>query len=433
MVDIGRRKFNIGLGCTLLAAPFLGLLQRRAQAAGEAGARRLILFFSPNGTIHHQWRPTGSGASFEFPAGSILEPLAAHRDDLVICDGLDFYGADNHEGGMGAMLTGGGGGGTESGGYSVDQYVASRIGGDTPFPSLEFGVQTSAWGGNTQTRMSYRGPGVYVPPDDSPLGVYGRLFGDVNAEPGELDAALRRRQSVLDLVGGELSALQAAVGSEERSKLEAHLEAVREVERSLGGGAVPGGGSCDAPAAVMDLPVYENDNFPAIGRAQTDLMVTALACGQTRVASLQWAHTVAPQVFSWLGIGEGHHSLSHMDDGNTAGVANFVAAERWFAEQFGYLLDKLRNTPEADGSGNMLENSLVVWCKEMGDSRLHNCKSVPFVLAGQACGKLETGRYLRFDGAPHTQLLVSICHAMGLDNGTFGDPSYGTGPLPGLL
>ncbi|WP_428262400.1 DUF1552 domain-containing protein [Haliangium sp.] len=435
MVDLSRRRFNIGLGCSLLAAPFLGLLRGRgrAYAAGDGRARRLILFFSPNGTIHNHWRPSGGETNFDFPTGSILEPLRPLRSRLVVCDGLDFYGADNHEGGMGAMLTGGGSAGTESGGHSVDQYVAARIGGDTPFPSLEFGVQTSAWGGNTQTRMSYRGPGVYVPPDDSPLSVFKRLYGDITADPGTIDEALRRRQSVLDLVGEELTALGNAVGREERRKLDAHLEAVREVERSLGGGAGGGGEGCDSPPAIADLAVYDNDNFPAIGRAQMDLMVAALACGQTRVASIQWAHTVAPQVFSWIGLGEGHHALSHMDDGNTAGVADFVAAERWFAEQFAYLLQKLDATPEPDGSGSLLETSLVMWCKELGDSRLHSCDSVPFVLAGEACGALTTGRYLRYDGAPHTQLLVSVCHAMGLDNGTFGDPAYGTGPLPGLL
>jgi hypothetical protein len=432
MMKLSRRQFQFGLGASLLAAPFVSLLRgvRPARAAEAGRASRLIVFFTPNGTVHRHWRPTGSGTNFSFPAGSILEPLQARKSDLVVCDGLDFYGADNHEGGMAAMLTGGGGSSTATGGFSVDQYVASRIGGDTPFPSLELGVQTSAWGGSVQTRMSYRGPGVYAPPDDSPLGVYGRLFGDVSGDPAEIDTRLQQRQSILDLVGAELDALAGAVGTEEKVKLEAHLQAVREVERSLGGVAAPG--TCNA-TVPGNLAPYDNDSFPVIGKAQMDLMVAALACGSTRVASIQWAHTVAPQVFSWLGISEAHHSLSHMDDSNTAGIAQFVAAERWFAEQFAYLLDKLAETPEPDGSGSMLQSSLVVWCKELGDSRLHSCKGVPFVLAGQAGGMLETGRYLTFDSAPHTKLLVSICHAMGLDNGTFGDPSYGTGPLPGLL
>ena len=431
-MKLSRRQFTFGAGASLLASPFISLLRGSARAdQASAGARRLIVVYTPNGTVLQHWRPTGGETSFSFPSGSILEPLAAHKSKLVVCDGLDFRGADNHEGGMAAMLTGGGGAGTESGGASVDQFVAGRIGGDTRFPSLELGVQTSAWGGSVQTRMCYRGPGEFVPPDDSPASVYQRLFGDLVIDPNEIDQRLRRRLSVLDLVNEELESLRGQVGTPEQIKLDAHLDSIRDVERALGGGVAPG--TCGAPSSVPELAVYNNENFPMIGRLQTDLLVSAMACGMTRVGSLQWAHAVAPHVFSWLGLSEGHHALSHMDDGNAAGIAGWIAAERWFSEQFAYLLERLEATQEPDGSGSLLDTSLVVWCKEMGDSRLHTCVSVPFVLAGGACGQLSTGRYLTFNGDSHTKLLVSICHAMGLDNGTFGDPSYGTGPLAGLL
>jgi hypothetical protein len=150
----------------------------------------------------------------------------------------------------------------------------------------------------------------------------------------------------------------------------------------------------------------------------------------TRVASVQFSHTVSPTVPSWLGISEGHHSLSHSDDNNLEGIAQFVTAERWFAEQFSYLLDKLAETPDPAG-GYLLDRTLVVWAKELGDSRLHDCKSVPFVLTGG--GHFKTGRYLDFGGASHTKLLVSICQAMGLSTQVFGDPAKGSGPLDGLV
>jgi hypothetical protein len=226
-------------------------------------------------------------------------------------------------------------------------------------------------------------------------------------------------------VSGELDDLKQRVGKPERDKLEEHLAALRKVETGL-----QGPGTCASPGSPLDVSPYDNDSFPAIGRAQTDLMVLALSCGMTRVASIQWSHTVAPAVFSWLGISEGHHSLSHMDDGNTAGVQQFVATERWYAEQFAYLLDSLKATPDPEG-GTMLDSTLVVWSKELGDSRMHDCKSVPFVLAGGRYFNL--GRYVSFNGAPHQKLLVSICQAMGLDNQTFGDASKGTGPLEGLV
>lgn len=420
-----------GAALAAVAAPFLALSRRESQAGAPRAARRLVVFFSPNGTVHQHWRPAGDGASWSFPAGSILEPLAAVKRHLVVLDGVDFVGASNHEGGMAAMLTGSGDAASPSMGLSVDQYVARAVGGGSRLASLELGVQTSAWGGNTQTRMSYAGPGRFVPPDDEPASVYRRLFASMAPAPGMVDAVRARRQSVLDLVRGDLRDLSSRVGADERRKLDAHLESLRRVEVSLAGPGAPTA-TCAAPTlGAQDF--RQNESFPPVGRSQMQLLLAALSCGATKVASIQWAHTVAPHVFSWLGLSEGHHALSHMGDGNAAGVADFVRTERWFAEQFAWLVAQLAELPEPGAAGSMLDHTLVVWAKEMGDSRLHDCVSVPFVLAGGAGGALATDRYLRLPHVPHQRLLVSICHAMGLDNPTFGDPARGAGPLPGLL
>lgn len=423
--NLSRRRFSFGLGASLLAAPILGLLHGTTRADTTQIAKRIVVFFSPNGTIHKHWRPTGSGANFSFPAGSILEPLAARKSGLLVCDGIDFHGTDNHEAGMAAMLTGNGDAGSATAGMSVDQYIASRVGQESRFPSLEFGVGTSAWGGSVQTRMSYLGPGQFAPPEDSPSSAFQRMFGDLTGDPADIERAMARKKSVIDLVSGELADLQKRVGKVERIKLDEHLTALRKVESGLQGGA-----SCTAPTAPVDMAPHANENFPDIGKAQMDLLVMSLACGMTKVASLQWSHTVGPVVLSWAGVSQGHHDLSHADDGNAAGVADFVKAERWFAGQFAYLLDQLEAMPDPEG-GTLLDSTVVIWAKELGDPRLHDCKSVPFVLAG---GKyFQLGRYLKFDSAPHQKLLVSLCHAMGLDNQTFGDASKGTGPLEGLV
>ncbi len=425
--SLSRRRFLVGAGASLIASSLLGVFRGESRADGSSAAKRLVVVFSPNGTIHSHWRPQGSGASFTFPAGSILEPLQKHKSKLLICDGVDYKSVENHESGMAAMLTGGGDAASSTGGMSIDQFVASKIGQTTKFSSLEFGVQTSAWGGNVQTRMSYLGPGVYAPPDDSPKSVYKRMFGDVSGDPAAIDKALARKKSILDLVGGEIKDLEKRVGKAEKEKLEAHLAALHKVELGLQG---QGPITCDAPGAPLDVDPYDNASFPVIGKAQMDLLVLSLACGMTNVASLQWNHTVGPAVFSWLGVADGHHSLSHSDDGNAQGVSDFVKAERWYAEQFSYLLDSLAAAPDPDG-GTLLDSTLVVWCKELGDGRLHDCKSVPWVLAG---GKtFSLGRYVDFGGAPHQKLLVSICQAMGLQNQTFGDATKGTGPLEGLI
>ena len=404
MPSFSRRRLLAGGASGVLAAPFVRLLNRPARADEDARASRLLVFFTPNGTIHDHWRPTGSGASFSFPAGSMLEALTPHRDQLLVLDGMDFCTGNNHEGGMAAMLTAGGD-------TSIDQTVADHIGGSTRFASLELGAQTSLWGGGVQTRMAYR-DGAYVTPDDSPHNVFDRMFGAVG------DPVLsERRQRLLDLNRGEIASLRSRLGVAERHLLDAHLEGLDAVERALSGES-----TCDSPTGFAYYDPMSNDNFPLVAQHQIDLAVQALACGMTNVVTLQLSHTVGPTVFSWLGQTDGHHSLSHSADTDPTNVANFVACERWYAEQFAYLLDQLSLAPDPETGGSMLDSTLVFWAQELGDGRLHTCEAVPWVLAGSGGGFFSPGRYLDLGGATHDAVLTSIAHAFGLEL-----PSYGVG------
>lgn len=428
MPQMNRRNFLHGICGSALLAPFVPLPSRIAHADGTAPLR-LIIFFSPNGTIHDHWRPTVNGDSFSFPSGSILEPLNPIQDKLVVIDGLNFVNATNHEGGMGAMLTGGGAAGV-TGGKSLDQYVAAELGSPTRFSSLELGVLTSNWGGSNQTRMSYSAPNTYVTPDDRPASLFGRLFGDTSLD-AQAQARIRaNRRSVLDLLRGDIQSIRTRASASEALKLDEHLEAIRRLEIQF---QEPQAGICSPPSNIGVANAYQNDSFPEVGSQQMELLVNALACDMTRVASLQWSHTVSPIVFSWLGHSDGHHSLSHSGNENIQGVSDFIAAERWFAEQFHSLITLLDSRSDPLGPGTLLDNSLVVWAKEMGDSRLHTCDSVPFILAGGNNFPFVKNRYIDAGGTAHNHLLVSISQAMGLTNTTFGDPTAGEGPLEGLV
>lgn len=427
-MSVTRRSFLSGIAATLAAAPFARLLEGEARATGTGTAHRLVVFFSPNGTIHHQRRPTGSGSSFSFAPGSILEPLAPIQDQLILIDGLDFHGATNHEGGMKAMLTGNGGASDPGGGASVDQFVASNLGLGNRFSSLALGVQTSPWGGSTQTRMSYSQAGAFVTPDDNPTSVFERLFGGTGTGAAEQARMQMRRERILGMAMDDVQRLHARLGTAEQRKLESHMDALTSLEASLHPTM-----SCSSPVPPARVAnIQDHGVFDTVGQQQMDLLVASLACDMTRVATLQWSHTVAPQVLSFLGLTDAHHALSHAGDGDSHGVDGFRIAERFFASQFRYLVERLANTPDPLG-GSLLDSTLVVWAKEMGDSRMHVCEDVPFVLAGNAGGRFTTGRYLRYNGEPHNQLLVSICQAMGLSTQTFGNPSYGSGALPGLV
>ncbi|MBX2798891.1 MAG: DUF1552 domain-containing protein [Myxococcales bacterium] len=388
----------------MIAAPFCDLATRRARAAAAGSAKRLLVLFTPNGTVPHRWRPSGSGSSYDFPAGSILEPLDGLQDDLLVIGGMDFNVGDNHEGGMRNMLTCGGS-------ISIDQVVADHIGDSTRFSSLELSALTSAWGGSTQTRMCYR-DGAFLTPDDDPIHAFTRVFGAPSA--GELT----NRQSVIDLASDELRDLKGRLGSIEQTRLDAHLESLRSLERQL-----QGAGTCESPVSPVVSSPQSNDAFPDVARAQLDLAVQALACDATRVVTVQLSHTVSPVVCTWIGESQGHHELSHMNDGNTAGVDSFVNCERWFAEQFRYLVEQAKQVPDAQTGAPLLDDTVVLWVKELGDSRLHVCQEVPFVLAGGG-GYFSMGRYVDV-GTTHDGVLTSVANALGVPLDRFGTGTVG--------
>ena len=418
-MKLSRRELSIGLGLTLLLGPLFGDVTRPrvAYAGPTKTAKRLFLFFTPNGTAPARYWPQGAnGSGYSFAPGSILEPLAPIQSDIVLCKGINFTGFDNHEAGMHGMLTGNPGAGV-FGGASVDQYIASKLPVSTRYRSIELGVLTDPWGAGTQTRMDYSGPGVFVNPQQDPRAAFTRLFAEVAGGAGAAAAMSARRKSVLDFIKADAASLRAQLGAAERRKMDDHLAAIRAVEQSLfpsgGGGAM----SCATPVAPGAVDANSQASFPAVGKAQMDLAVVAMQCGLAPVVSLQWSHTVSPVVFSWLGLTAGHHDLSHAQNDD------FVKAERWYAEQFTYLVTQMKQK-------GLLADSLVVWVKELGDSSLHNAVDVPFVMAGGAGGSLQTGRYLDFKGVSHHQLLASIVQAMGVDPSPLGADASG---LAGLL
>ena len=400
-----RRDFLRCVSAGALTAPLASLTGRTARAAASGPAQRLLILFTPNGTIHEHWRPSGSEKDFSFASGTILEPLSDLRSDLLILDGMDFNTGDNHEGGMAAMLTAGGL-------DSIDQYIAREIGAESRFTSLELGVQTSAWGGNTQTRMAYNS-GNMVTPDDSPESVWSRLFGGMGDED-----LLARRLAVLDLTRSEINDLHGRLGAAERSRLDTHLDSLDSIERSLSG-------SCEGVISPGSFSTTDNDVFPDTAAAQIDLAIQALACDATRVVSIQMSHTVGPVAFTWAGISEGHHTLSHASDTDSDSVDKFVACERWFAEQFAAIVQQLKETADPNTGAPLLDTTLVLWAKELGDGRLHTCVNVPWIMAGSGGGFFTPGRYLDLGGATHDAVLTSICQSFGLSNTTFGAGSAG--------
>jgi len=442
-VSSTRRQFIGQVGAFALANAVLR--EQRALAQSKPFPRRLILMFSPDGTIPSAWGATGS--RFDFQLNAILKPLEPFRADLVVTTGIDMKSAysgpgDGHQQGMGHLFTGVEllpgdiKGGCDScpaasyaSGISVDQEVANVLGKDTRFRSLELGVLVSD-AQNTWTRMSSRGSGQPLPPESDPTRLFARVFGDLGADPLGVQRRRALKQSVLDFVHRDFGSVRTRVGAEARDKLTQHEDNLRDIEKRLDSPSSLGS-TCSVPILGTKLEARANANAPALGKLQIDLLVMALACDLTRVGSLMWTNSVGQMSFPWLGISDRQHDLSHEGNGNADAQSKLVRINTWYAEQFAYLLQKLESVKEGDGT--MLDNTLVVWGNELGVGNSHTRDNIPFLLAGKAGGSVRTGQYLNFTTRPHNDLLTSICQAMGLPNTSFGDARFNTGAIRELF
>lgn len=440
---LSRRTILRGAGGAAIALPWLEAMAPRRAHAAPARSKRFIVMFSANGTIPAAWMPV-TRSETDFTLSPILSPLEPHKSDLVVIQGLiqKGGGGDAHQIGIGGMLTGqmlnagpfAGVGAAPAGwamGPSVDQRMAEALAEPTKLRSLELGVQVGSadnWG-----RMVYRAANQPLPPDDDPAGVYARVFSDLHTDPAELARLRRRRKSMLDGVAGQFTRLSGRVSTADRQRLDAHLTTVREIETRLTTDLVVNNPACRDPS-FTPVSTTANDQFPAVGSLQMDLMVMALACDITRIASLQWSRSVSQTRFTWLGITEGHHDLSHRPDSEPQAIDRLTQINTWYAQQMASLIARLKMTPDGAG-GSLFDTSLLLWCNELAVGNTHGHQGAPYVLAGTAGGALRTGRVLSYQGQalPHNNLLVSLLNAMGVPDQKFGKPEWCTGPLQGLI
>jgi uncharacterized protein DUF1552 len=296
---------------------------------------------------------------------------------------------------------------------------------NTRFPSLEFGVMVQ--NSDVWARMIYSGANQPLPPMEDPVAAFARIFGGTNLNAAQAAILLKRRQSVLDQVQTSLTGLSTKVGADDRVRVQQHLNSVQQIEKQL----IAQTGAC-SPPTVAKTDLTKVANYPAIGQTQMDLLIASLACDQTRIASLQWSHSVSDIPMPWLNISTGHHTLSHDADTDAPSQMSLVQINTWYAQQFAYLLQGLDAVIESDGS-TLLDNCMVVWINELAKGNVHSHNPLPVVIAGGAGGALRSGRLVTYSPAQaHNNLLVSIANTMGTNITTFGNPAYCTGALSNL-
>lgn len=445
-------------------APFLR--QRKLEAA-NSNPKRLILAFTPDSHPPEWWPAAGAD-----PTSFILqEPLLDFeeiRDHLLFPRRLDHsWTYDNHhEAGMAQLFTGerfSDESSHYSNGPSVDQVLLDNtdIRGETPIRSVHL-MSAGAGSRDKRSVVSYTGPAQPIAAVNDPRAAYNDIFDGVDfgtvaaptpdAAPtdGAADARRRIDTRITEVNLEELRRIQTYLGSKERTKLEAHAEALFELQQRLA--ALDGGGSAPvvgASCAALDVPMVDRDdrNSDAIvawAHAQADVLVNTLVCDRTRVGSYQFAFSGAHHngMFGLRGSQNNnswHDNVAHISRENDSIPFNggegttrqaFIFFDRFFAQFVAYFAKALAAIPEGDGS--MLDNTLIYWGVESGTNHSHNPNDMQYLLIGGRNIGFQSGQYLEFGTKSAHQLHTAVLNAFGHDVNGFGiEPDCG--PLSGIV
>ncbi|MCI0746096.1 MAG: DUF1552 domain-containing protein [Verrucomicrobia subdivision 3 bacterium] len=437
-----RRTFLRGMG-TAMALPLLEAMTpvRILGVEPATNPLRMAFIYVPNGVNMADWTPAREGTDFELPY--ILEPLKPHQRDLQVLSGLAHRKADPNGDGPGdharasaSFLTGVQARKTAAvdirAGVSADQVAAGRLGKLTRFPSLELtcdkgqqaGACDSGYSCAYQFNLAWKTPTTPLPPEVNPRLVFERLFGSGDAVESAKSRAARQanHKSILDFVLEDARQLRSKLGATDRGKLDEYMTSVREIEQRIEYAE-----KLSASAPDYTKPASIPADYEQHIRVMFDLLALAFQTDTTRIATFMIAHDGSNRSYPSIGVSDGHHDLSH-HGGNSEKKKKIAAINHFHVQQFARFLEKLKGIRE--GSGSLLDNSMVVYGSGIADGNAHAHYDLPVLLAGRGGGTLKTGRHVRYaTDTPMTNLYLAMLDRMGAHEERFGDS---TGQLANL-
>jgi hypothetical protein len=427
-IRLNRRALLRGAGVAV-ALPTLeamltgrGLLHGVAHAQAQKPPTRLVTFFFPNGLSSlDDWIPATLGRGFAVKPAML--PLEPYRESFNVLSGIDLKvggAGGGHEWGTSGFATCVDNSPTGAGGPSMEQVAAQQLGDATRFRSLVLSDNSVPPNYDVNlSYISYSAANSPVPPIRDPKELFDKLFEDYQEMPagaGPSELVLRRR-SVLDFVKSDLTRLHGALGSSDRQRLDAHLTGVRELERQLELSASAQAAACKPPVA----PTVDGSKYTEEGEnLLIDLLALALKCDVTRYASFMVSYGGSSN-----GPAPNQHALTH--DRNREATVPIVAGQVAF---FARLLAKLSDETAIEGTGTVLDNSLLYLGSELSEGSAHSNDNLPVVLAGKAGGQVITGRHIAYPaGTLMKRMMLAMLELGGVPVSEFAGTDQ---PLEGL-
>jgi hypothetical protein len=426
---LSRRTVLRGVGAAV-SLPLLDAMIPAGTALAQTAAAhkpKLGFFYLPHGAVIDRWTPAATGRAFELP--QILAPFAPFKDQMTVVSGLRNQAAEGagvHTVNPGTWLS------CQSPfwksddplrGISADQIAARELGSDTPFASLELCTEVKPGSGQAcspefgcgmGSTISFRTATQPLPMEHNPRKLFYRLFGQGDTA-AEREAIAAQTGSLLDLVGGEAASLRGKLGPADQARMAEYLDSVREIERQAQKMADQDFSKLDLPDAPAGVPA----DFDAHINLQFDLAALAYRAGLTRIVSMMMAAEISMLTYNQVGISEAFHPLSHHQN-NADKMARLAVVQTYHSTVFARFVDKLRSTP--DGDGSLLDHSILLYGSNMSDSNLHNADPLPSVVFGRGYGTVRGGQHLKLaQDTPHANLILTLLDRAGVPVESLGN------------
>jgi hypothetical protein len=305
-------------------------------------------------------------------------------------------------------------------GPSADQIAAAVLGQETPLPSLELALDLNYLAGNCENgyscvymnTLSWSSSTTPLPTENNPRVVFERLFGD-GGTSAQRTAQARENLSILDSVTADLRRLLGTLGPGDRVTVDGYVESMREIERRIQSAEKSGAASV---LPTLERPMGIPERFDEHVNLLYDLQWLAFRADITRVVTFMLGRELNFRTYPEIGITEGHHNLSHHGDRGEQ-MAKYAKVNVYQAQLFANFLEKLRATP--DGDGTLLDHSLFLYGAGLSNPNLHAHTNLPLAVFG---GGLNGGRHLVSPpNTPMTNLLLSLLDKSGIPAETLGD------------